>query len=162
MELDSTGQRYINIENLATYNIMITYHAILMIFLLVMPVLLGVLGNIFIPILIGTLEVGYPRLNIFSLMILIGSYLMLEIGLLNEFITGTGWTLYPPLSTLIQSLSTIGLYYLSNGILINGLSSSITGINMFSTIQNTKYIGIKIINICMFICSLEITNMLLI
>ena len=74
LELDSSGIRIITMENLNFYNIGITLHGLLMIFFLVMPGLFGGLGNVFIPILIGSPEVGYPRVNNMSILMIPFSY----------------------------------------------------------------------------------------
>ena len=76
-----------------------------MIFFLVMPGLFGGFGNYFVPIFQGSPEVVYPRVNNFSILILLLSYLFLILSLISEFGGGTGWTLYPPLSTSFMSLS---------------------------------------------------------
>ena len=66
---------------------------------LVMPGLFGGFGNYFVPIFQGSGEVVYPRVNNFSILILSLSYLLVILSLISEFGGGTGWTLYPPLST---------------------------------------------------------------
>ena len=76
-----------------------------MIFFLVMPGLFGGFGNYFLPIFQGSPEVVYPRVNNFSILILFLSYLFLILSLISEFGGGTGWTLYPPLSTSFMTLS---------------------------------------------------------
>merc|ERR1712206_11978 len=53
----------------------------------------------------GSPEVVYPRVNNFSILILSLSYLFVILSLISEFGGGTGWTLYPPLSTSFMSLS---------------------------------------------------------
>merc|ERR1712224_511702 len=45
------------------------------------------------------------QVNNFSILILFLSYLFLILSLISEFGGGTGWTLYPPLSTSFMSLS---------------------------------------------------------
>ena len=85
-------------ENQNFYNISITLHGFLMIFFLVMPGLFGGFGNYFVPIFQGSPEVVYPR-------VLFLSYLFLILSLISEFGGGTGWTLYPPLSTSFMTLS---------------------------------------------------------
>jgi cytochrome c oxidase subunit 1 len=64
MELSATGTQYINNEQI--YNVIVTAHAIIMIFLTIMPILIGAYGNYLIPILIGTREMGLPRINALS------------------------------------------------------------------------------------------------
>jgi len=138
IELDSSGNRIIIIENLNFYNLNITLHGLLMIFFLVMPGLFGSLGNVFIPILNGSSEVGYPRINNMSLLVIPFSYGLLILTMFNEYGNGMGWTLYPPLSTTLMSLSSVGVNLIIYGLLFNGISSSLTSINIFGTIQNMK------------------------
>lgn len=45
------------------YNILITSHAMLMIFFFIMPTLLGGLGNLLLPMLLGVPEMVFPKLN---------------------------------------------------------------------------------------------------
>jgi heme/copper-type cytochrome/quinol oxidase subunit 1 len=99
IELYSSGNRIISPENQNFYNISITLHGFLMIFFLVMPGLFGGFGNYFVPIFQGSPEVVYPRVNNFSILILSLSYLFVILSFISEFGGGTGWTLYPPLST---------------------------------------------------------------
>ena len=95
-----------------------------MIFFLVMPGLFGGFGNYFVPIFQGSPEVVYPRVNNFSILILSLSYLFVILSLISEFGGGTGWTLYPPLSTSFMSLSPSSTAYLIFGLLISGISSA--------------------------------------
>ena len=105
IELYSSGNRVIAPENQNYYNISITLHGLLMIFFLVMPALFGGFGNYLLPVLLGAPEVAYPRVNNFSIIVLFLSYLLVIVSLVSEFGGGTGWTLYPPLSTSFMSLS---------------------------------------------------------
>ena len=70
IELYSSGNRIISLENQNYYNISITLHGFLMIFFFVMPGLFGGFGNYFVPIFQGSSEVVYPRVNNFSILIL--------------------------------------------------------------------------------------------
>merc|ERR1711997_1287863 len=98
-------------------------HGFLMIFFLVMPSLFGGFGNYFVPIFQGSPEVVYPRVNNFSILILILSYLFFILSFFSEFGGGTGWTFYPPLSTSFMSLSPSSTANLIFGLLISGISS---------------------------------------
>jgi cytochrome c oxidase subunit 1 len=145
--LYSSGNRIISPENQNFYNISITLHGFLMIFFLVMPGLFGGFGNYFIPIFQGSPEVVYPRGNNFSILILILSYLFVIVSLISEFGSGTGWTLYPPLSTSFMNLSPSSTSFMVFGLLLSGISSSVTSVNFFITILNMRsyYLSLKTI-----------------
>ena len=145
IELYSSGNRIISPENQNFYNISITLHGFLMIFFLVMPGLFGGFGNYFIVIFQGSPEVVYPRVNNFSILILSLSYLFLILSLISEFGGGTGWTLYPPLSTSFMSLSPSSTGNLIFGLLISGISSCLTSVNFWTTILNLRsyYLTLK-------------------
>merc|ERR1712039_952857 len=121
IELYSSGNRIISPENQNFYNVSITLHGLLMIFFLVMPGLFGGFGNYFAPIFQGSPEVVYHRVNNLSILILFLPYLLLILSLISEFGGGTGWTLYPPLSTSFMSLSPSSTGNLIFGLLINVL-----------------------------------------
>merc|ERR1712190_275798 len=145
IELYSSGNRIISPENQNFYNISITLHGFLMIFFLVMPALFGGFGNYFVPIFQGSPEVVYPRVNNFSILILFLSYLFIIFSLISEFGGGTGWTLYPPLTTSFMSLSPSSHGNLIFGLLISGISSSLTSLNFWTTILNLRsyYLTLK-------------------
>lgn len=72
------------------YNTILTAHALIIIFFMVMPVLLGGFGNYFTPIMLGGSDLIFPRLNILSLTLLPIGMIFLLTSLLCEGGSGTG------------------------------------------------------------------------
>merc|ERR1711968_112882 len=161
IELYSSGNRIISPENQNFYNISITLHGLIMIFFLVMPGLFGGFGNYFAPIFQGSPEVVYPRVNNLSILILFLSYFLVVLSFVFEFGGGTGWTLYPPLSTSFMSLSPSATAYLIFGLLMSGVSSCLTSINFFITILNLRSYCLTLKTMPLFPWSLLITAAML-
>ena len=136
----------------------ISFFGFLMIFFLVMPGLFGGFGNYFVPIFQGSPEVVYPRVNNFSILILILSYLFVILSLISEFGGGTGWTLYPPLSTSFMSLSPSSTAVMVFGLLMSGISSSLTSVNFWRTIINLRSYYLSLKTIPLFPWSLFVTG----
>ena len=140
LELYGPGNRVISPENQYLYNLVFTAHGILMIFYLVMPVLYGGFGNYTVPVYQGAGEVGLPRANGLSLLLLAPvSYSLLVGAGGTEYPGGTGWTLYPPLSLSlpvpVQVYTTIG------ALVYNGVSSLLGSINFYCTLSGMRAPG---------------------
>merc|ERR1712242_112988 len=161
IELYSSGNRIISPENQNFYNISISLHGLLMTFFLVMPGLFGGFGNYFVVIFQGSPEVVYPRVNNLSILILFLSYFFAILSLISEFGGGTGWTLYPPLSTSFMSLSPSSTGNLVLGLLISGVSSCITSLNFWVTILNLRSYCLTLKTMPLFLWALLITAAML-
>merc|ERR1712207_113365 len=95
--------------------------------------------------------------NNFSILVLFLSYLFIILSLISEFGGGTGWTLYPPLSTSFMSLSPSSLANLIFGLLISGISSCLTSLNFWITILNLRSYCLTLKTMPLFPCALLIT-----
>merc|ERR1711976_319746 len=161
IELYSSGNRIISPENQNYYNVGITLHGLLMIFFLVMPGFFGGFGNYFVPIFQGSPEVVYPRVNNLSILVLFLSYLLLILSSISEFGGGTGWTLYPPLSTSFMSLSPSSTANLIFGILMSGISSCLTSFNFWVTMLNMRSCSLSLKTVPLFPLAILITAAML-
>lgn len=73
-----------------TYNVVLTTHALVIIFFIVIPVLIGGFGNYFLPIILGYPDLLLPRLNLLRFWLLPGAFIFLIIGISLEGGSGTG------------------------------------------------------------------------
>src|ERR671932_2604722 len=79
------------------YNAVFTMHGTTMIFLVIMPMLLG-FANYIVPLQIGALDMAFPKVNAMSYWLLLFGGVLLYYGFLNGTPPDTGWFSYAPLS----------------------------------------------------------------
>jgi cytochrome c oxidase subunit I+III len=79
------------------YNQFFTVHGTTMMFLFAVPVMEG-FALYFVPLMVGTRNVAFPRLNAYGYFVYLGGGLMLYGGLLLNIGADAGWFAYPPLS----------------------------------------------------------------
>jgi len=158
LELSGPGVQYIADNQL--YNSIITAHAIIMIFFMVMPALIGGFGNFLLPLGLGGPDMGFPRLNNISYLLLIPSIVLFLFAGGIENGVGTGWTLYPPLSG-IQSHSGPSVDLAIFGLHLSGISSLLGAMNFITTTFNMRSPGIRLHKLILFAWAVVITAVLL-
>lgn len=119
------------------YNRMFTAHGVVMLFFFLIPAVPGVLGNFFIPLMIGAKDLAFPKLNLASWYVyLIGAGFAVWAVLAGGI--DTGWTLYPPYSSRSSHSNVLpGVI----GAFIVGFSSIMTGLNIMVTVHKMRCPG---------------------
>lgn len=145
------------------YNALFTMHATVMVFLVVMPLLIGAFGNFLIPLKIGAPDMAFPFFNALSYWLYVVSGLVV---LSSFFLPGgaaaSGWTSYAPLSTIASyNNSQLGQSLWCVGIFINGLSSIAGAANYITTVINMRCEGMSMLRLPLTVWSLFVTAFML-
>lgn len=83
-ELGGLGEQNLFGDN-QYYNVLITSHAMLMIFFFIMPALISGFGNLLLPVILGVPEMVFPKVNNLGLWLLPLAYMLLVLsGVLDE------------------------------------------------------------------------------
>ncbi len=144
------------------YNAFGAMHGTIMVFLAVVPIIVGAFGNYCVPLQIGAPDMAYPKLNMASYWTyFIGGVVMLLGFCLpdGQVPANTGWTSYPPLSVFAegagQTVWLIGMIFL--------ITSSLLGsINIIVTIVQLRAPGLTWMKLPFFVWAQLVTSFLLV
>ena len=141
-----------------TYNKLFTMHGVVMIFFFLVPSIPAVLGNFLVPIMVGTKDLAFPKINLLSWYI----YVVGGGATLFVAITGgvdTGWTFYAPYSSTYANTNVAGT---AIAVFITGFSSILTGLNFIVTIHKMRAPGMTWFKMPLFLWAQYATSLIMI
>jgi cytochrome c oxidase subunit 1/cytochrome c oxidase subunit I+III len=141
------------------YNQLFTMHGTTMIFLVVMPALVG-FANYFVPLMIGARDMAFPRLNALSYWLLLGGGLLLHFSFLAGGAPAAGWFSYTPLSEAPFS-STTGTDYWALSLLVLGMGSIAASVNVVATVLTLRAPGMTIRRLPLFVWMVLVNSILI-
>ena len=139
-------------DYLDKYNVYLTIHGAVMVFLVIIPSVPAALGNFVLPMMLGAKDVAFPRLNRFSYHLWLVGFLFFA-GVLLKGGVDTGWTFYPPYSTTTSTEVVLALF----GVFILGFSSIFTGLNFIVTIHKMRPPGMTWFRMPLFLWAIYAT-----
>ncbi|MBM4345829.1 MAG: cbb3-type cytochrome c oxidase subunit I [Deltaproteobacteria bacterium] len=137
----------------AEYNAIVTLHGTIMVFWVAMPVLVAGFGNYLIPLLIGTDDMAFPKLNLMSFWTFFLSTVVL---ILSMFVpggaSGSGWTTYPPLSAKPAFTGVgLGLDLWIVAVALEFVAFLMGGVNFITTAINRRAKGMGLWDLPLFV-----------
>ena len=141
------------------WNVIVTAHGVLMMFFVIIPALFGGFGNYFMPLHIGAPDMAFPRLNNLSYWLYVAGA---SLAVVSLFVpggeggrgAGTGWVLYPPLSTTEAGYS---MDFAIFAVHLSGASSILGAINIITTFLNMRAPGMTLHKVPLFAWSIFVT-----
>ena len=143
-----------------TYNRLFTMHGTTMIFLVVMPVLLG-FANYLVPLMIGARDMAFPRLNALSYWLFALGGILLYFSFLAGTVPNAGWFAYAPLTEKPYSLDHSTDYWIV-GLLVTSVGTIATGINLIVTTVKLRAPGMRPFRMPVFVWMSLITALLIV
>lgn len=162
IQLAAPGNRIIDPD---TFNELFTMHGTTMVFLVGMPILLG-MGNYLVPLMVGARDMAFPRLNAFGFwLFLFGGILLYysyigATGLLGDAAApDVGWFAYAPLTSRAYSPGNATDYWLL-GIMVSGFGSMATAINLAATALCMRCPGMTLMRMPLLVWMMVVVSVL--
>ena len=142
-----------------TYNSFGAMHGTIMVFLGIVPVIVGAYGNYLVPLQIGAPDMAFPKLNMASYWCyFLGGVTMLTGFALPGGAANSGWTSYPPLADIATTGQTVWLI----GMIFLITSSLLGSINIIVTIVQLRVEGLTWMRLPFFVWAQLVTSFLLV
>ncbi len=138
------------------YDQLFTVHGTAMIFLFATPMLFG-FGNFLVPLMIGTRDMAFPRLNAFGYWVFLFAGLVMFTSLVTGSAPDGGWFAYVPLTTRPYTPG-IGLDVYTLGLLFLGVSTTAGAINFIVTVLKFRAPGMSLNRVPVFVWAIVATS----
>ncbi|HXF24403.1 MAG TPA: cbb3-type cytochrome c oxidase subunit I, partial [Gemmatimonadaceae bacterium] len=124
------------------YNQLFTVHGVTMIFLYAAPILSG-FSNYLWPLMLGSRDMAFPRLNALSYWLFVGAGLFIYSSVFNGQMPNAGWFDYVPYAErAFDPGRNIDFYAL--GLLLLGISTTVGSANFIVTLFKTRAPGMSL------------------
>jgi len=142
------------------YNQVFTMHGTTMVFLVVIPLVLG-FSVYLVPLQIGARDMAFPRLNLLGFWVLVFGGLLMYFSFVAGGAPNAGWFAYAPLSEKPYNTSP-GMDYWALGQLVMGVGTVATGLNLLVTIITLRATNMKLVQVPMFTWTVFVNSFLII
>ncbi|MCF0089561.1 MULTISPECIES: aa3-type cytochrome oxidase subunit I [Streptomyces] len=155
-ELARPGLQFLSDEQ---YNQAFTMHGTVMLLLFATPTFAG-FANAIMPLQIGSPDVAFPRLNMFSYwLFLFGALIVLGSFLTPDGAADFGWTAYTPLSGPVR-ISHVGADMWIMGLALTGFGTILGAVNFITTIICMRAPGMTMFRMPIFTWNILLTSVL--
>ena len=155
-ELAFPGMQVVNEE---LYNQLFTMHGTIMLLLFATPLFFG-FGNVVMPLQIGSPDVAFPRLNMFSYWLFLFGGIIAGSGFLTpQGAADFGWFAYTPLSDAVRSPGVGGDLWVM-GLWMAGLGTILGAVNFITTIICMRAPGMTMFRMPIFVWNTLVTSLL--
>jgi cytochrome c oxidase subunit 1 len=144
------------ILELDEYNKAFTAHGTIMLFLFLIPVVPGIMGNFFVPMMVGAKDMAFPKLNLASWYVFMFGAVFFLVALISGGLE-TGWTFYPPYSSKYSHTNVLAA---GLGVFITGFSSIMTGLNIIATVHKMRCPGMTWGRMPLFVWAMYATSII--
>ena len=149
------SEGYLNAHH---YDQIFTAHGTIMIFFVAIPLIVGIV-NFVMPLQIGARDVAFPFLNNLSFWLTVAGALLVMASLFVGEFSRAGWLNYVPVANLQNSPDTGPDYYLW-ALQIAGIGTTLSSINMVTTIIKMRAPGMTMMKMPVFTWTALCSNVL--
>jgi cytochrome c oxidase subunit I+III len=143
------------------FNQVMTMHGVTMIFLFVIPMSTGAFGNYLLPLMIGSRDMAFPRLNALSYWIFLASGIFIYTSLLLGEAPNAGWFDYVPLASK-QFTPGKNIDFYALGLIFNGVATTASAMNFIVTTFKLRAPGMSLNRMPLFCFAILATSFALV